>query len=125
MKSNKMFEQTVEKFKELYIILLKSKTSNTDLESKLKLLNLGIHCDSGYEWMLELINFNKYIINYFDTINKDYCKKYHIERIEYPDKPTKLPDIYQDFKLYTTYLIEEKYENLENIRTIILNKYNI
>jgi len=119
-----MFEQTVNKFKELYIILLKSKVKN-DLKSKLKLLELGIKCDSGYEWMLELINFNKDIINYFDSIDKKYCKKYHTYRTNYPDMPTKLPEIYQDFKLYTTYLIEEKYESLENIRMDILNKYNI
>jgi len=120
------FQYIVQEFKKLHIILLKSKVCNkNDLESRLKLLDLGISSESGYEWMIELMDFNQKIIIYFDSINKEYCKKYHENRTNYPDKPTRLPDIYQDFKLYVLYLNEEKYENLENIRNNIFQKYGI
>jgi len=124
--NEEIFQHIVEKFKLLHIILLKSKVCNkNDMESKLKLLDLGICVESGYEWMLELIKFNKDIIIYFDTYNKEYCKKYHEDRTKYPNKSTKLPDIYKDFKLYTLYLINEEYEKLENIRYDIFQKYGI
>lgn len=120
------FEYIVEQFKKLHIILLKSKICNENcIQSKLKLLDLGVNTASGYEWMIELIDFNKNIINYFDTLDKDYCKKYHEDRINYPNIPTKLPEIYVDFKLFVLYLVDEKYEKLDNMRLYILNKYNI
>ena len=108
-KDNELFEKIVKKFKDL-ILLLKNGSNNTD---------------NPFQWMSCYFKEHKNIINFFDSIDENYCKKYNEDRINKPNEPTKHPKIYVDFKNYTTYLMEEKYEKLNKLRNKIFNDYNI
>ena len=73
--------------------------------------------------MVEYTDFNQNILKYFDSINKDWSKEYHYMRKCFPDNPTKMPEIYQDFKLYVNNLMNEKYEECKAIKRKIFISY--
>jgi len=57
------------------------------------------------------------IIKYFDSINEEWCLKYHYDRNQpSTDEGVKFPDIFNDFKNYVENLNIENYSECEKIR---------
>jgi len=117
------FDEIVEEFKKLYALKLKAQADpNYSLEKVLELLELGIEHDR-----ITYYNFIRTIIPKLDSMNINWCKKYHDDveflRVNHPTEGAKFPEIFVDFKDYVDLLMNEKYIECQEIKDKIFTSY--
>jgi hypothetical protein len=116
-----IFDNVVELFKKRFNILININTAKEKSKDIIDIINMDIVVENKNPWdcMLKFFEINNKIISYFDTINKEWCKKYHEEKIIFPGKPTPFPLIFIDFQNYVEHLMNEEYLECEKIKNKI------
>lgn len=125
MMNKELFNNIVVLFKKRYDILNKKNSDFLSTEELVEMLELGIDVEykNPFSWMNDLFEINKNIICYFDSINEEWCKKYHNDRNNFPTESTPYPNIFLDFIKYVQKLNNEQYIECQEIKDKIFTFY--
>lgn len=130
--TQEIFDNIVNMFKKRYIFLenvkqcsplqqvlyqeLKEDAKNLDLKDIEYYQPYHLKIDWNY-----LINLDKEIVLYFDSINPDWSKKYHEQ--DYSIRTISTIDIFVYFQSYVKNLMNEEYIECKNIKEKIFVSY--